>query len=176
MEDSRASQVALVIKKTPANAGDKRDAVSVPGWGRSCGGVNANPLSILAWKIPRTEKPVRQQFIRSRRIEYYWTFVGYLFFKYKLIYFNWRLITLQYYVAFAIHQHESTTGIHVFPILKPPPFSLPVPSLWIVSMHQAQASSIMHRTWNGDSFHIWYYRCFNVILPNHPTLAFTHGF
>ena len=71
MEDSRASQVALVIKKTPANAGDKRDAVSVPGWGRSCGGVNANPLSILAWKIPRTEKPVRQQFIRSRRIEYY---------------------------------------------------------------------------------------------------------
>ena len=32
------------------------------------------------------------------------------FLKYKFIYFNWRLITLQYYIGFAIHQHESATG------------------------------------------------------------------
>ena len=31
----------------------------------------------------------------------------FFFFKYKFIYFNWRLITLQYCIGFAIHQHES---------------------------------------------------------------------
>ena len=85
----------------------------------------------------------------------------FIYFYYKFIYFNWRLITLQYCLGFAIHQHESATGMHVFPILNPPPSSLPAPSLWVVSVHQPLASSIMHRTWTGDSFHIWYYICFN---------------
>ena len=76
------------------------------------------------------------------------------FFKYKFIYFNWRLITLQYCIGFAIHQHESATGIHMFPIPNPPPSSLPVPSLWVIPVHQPQATSIVHRTWTGDSFHI----------------------
>ena len=40
----RGSQVALVVKNLPANAGDVRDAGSIPGWGRSPGVGNGNPL------------------------------------------------------------------------------------------------------------------------------------
>ena len=94
--------------------------------------------------------------------------------KFKFIYFNWRLITLQYCICLAIHQHESATGVHVFPILNPPPASLPIPSLWVIPVHQPQASCILRWTWTGDSFLIWYYTCFNAILPNHPTLSLSH--
>ena len=98
----------------------------------------------------------------------------YFFFQCKCIYFNQRLITLQYCIGFAIHQHESTTGVHVFPTLNPPPSSLPIPSLWVIPVHQPRASCVMHQAWSGDSFHIWYYTCFNAILPNHPTLSLSH--
>ena len=81
------------------------------------------------------------------------------------------IFTLQYCIGFAIHQHESAMGVHVFPILNPAPTSLPILSLWVISVHQPQASCILHRTWTGDSLHIWYYTCFNAILPNHPLLS-----
>jgi len=83
-------------------------------------------------------------------------------------------LTLQYCIGFAIYQNESATGIPVFLILNLPPSSLPIPSLWVVPVHQPQASSIVHRTWTGDSFHIWYYTYLNAILPIHPTLSLSH--
>ena len=39
-----ASQLALVVKNPPANAGDGRDAGSIPGLGRPPGEGNSNPL------------------------------------------------------------------------------------------------------------------------------------
>ena len=98
-------------------------------------------------------------FMRILNINHYYTHIHFnfdflLFLKFKFIYFNWRLITLQYCIGFAIYQHESATGIHVFPVLNPPSSSLPVPSLWVIPVYQPQASSIMHGTWTGDLFHI----------------------
>ena len=40
----RASQVTLVVKNLPANAGDVRDEGSIPGSGKSPAGGNGNPL------------------------------------------------------------------------------------------------------------------------------------
>ena len=111
-----------------------------------------------------------QSFPESGSFLLFLNVLTYLFY----ICFNWRLITLQYCIGFAIHQHESATGIYVFSILNPPLSSLPVPSLWVISVHQPQASSIMHWTWTGNLFHIWYYTCFNAISPNHPTLSLSH--
>ena len=47
-----ASQVTLVVKNLPANAGDIRDADSIPGWGRSPGGGHSNPLQYLCLENP----------------------------------------------------------------------------------------------------------------------------
>ena len=47
-----ASQVALVVKNPPANAGDIRDTGSTPGSGRSPEEGMATHPSILAWRIP----------------------------------------------------------------------------------------------------------------------------
>ena len=86
--------------------------------------------------------------------ELYGSFVFsfYLFFFLFFIFFFY-FQTLHNCISFAKYHNESTTGIHVFPILNPPPSSLPIPSLWVVSVHQPQASSIVHRTWTGNSFH-----------------------
>ena len=48
----RASQVALVVKNPPANAGDIRDMDSIPGLERSPGGGHGNPLQYYCLENP----------------------------------------------------------------------------------------------------------------------------
>ena len=47
-----ASQVVLVVKNSPANAGDVRDKGSVPGSERSPGGGHGNPLQYSCLENP----------------------------------------------------------------------------------------------------------------------------
>ena len=76
------------------------------------------------------------------------------FFKYKFIYFNWRLITLQYCIGFAIHWHESATVVHVFPILKPRSH---LPPHTISQVHpRVPAPSILYHASNLDWWFISY--------------------
>ena len=63
-----ASQVTIVVKNPPAEAGDVRDAGSILGLGRSPGGGHATHSSILAWRIPGREEPGRMQSKASHRI------------------------------------------------------------------------------------------------------------
>ena len=57
--------VGSAVKTPPAKAGDMG---LIPGLGRSPGEGNVNPLSILGWRIPWTEKPGMLQFMGLQRV------------------------------------------------------------------------------------------------------------
>ena len=52
-DQGRASQVALVVKNLPANAGGIRDVCLIPGLARSPGGGHGNPLQYSCLENPR---------------------------------------------------------------------------------------------------------------------------
>ena len=76
----------------------------------------------------------------------------------KSIYFNWRIIALQYCDFFC---HTLTwishgyTCVHLPTILKPSPTSLPTISLCVVPEPWLWMSCFMHRTCTGHLFYIW---------------------
>ena len=53
---SKASQMALVVKNLPANAGDKTDSGSIPGSGRSPGGGHGNPFRYSCLENPHGQR------------------------------------------------------------------------------------------------------------------------
>ena len=52
IKNIKASEVVLVVKSMPANAGDIRDMGSVPGSGRFPGGGHGNPLQYSCLENP----------------------------------------------------------------------------------------------------------------------------
>ena len=67
-----ASQVVLVVKNPPAKAGDIRDSSLIPGWGRSPGGGNGNPLQYSCQENPTERVPGRLQSMGSQRVQHDW--------------------------------------------------------------------------------------------------------
>ena len=63
-----ASQVVLVVKNLPANAGDVRDSGLIPGLGRCLEDGMATHSNILAWKIPWTKELGRLHSDGSQRL------------------------------------------------------------------------------------------------------------
>ena len=59
--------MALVVKNPTANAGDIRDAGSIPGPGRSPGGGNVNPLQYSCLENPM-EGGAWQATVRLQRV------------------------------------------------------------------------------------------------------------
>ena len=51
-QNIRASQVALIVKYPPANAGDIKEVGSIPGLGRSLEGGHVNPLQLSCLENP----------------------------------------------------------------------------------------------------------------------------
>ena len=56
-DDLGFSQIVRVARNLPANAGDIRHPVLIPGLGRSPGGGHGYPLHYACWRILWTEEP-----------------------------------------------------------------------------------------------------------------------
>ena len=63
-----ASQLAVVVKNLPANAGDVRDVGSIPGCEDPLEQGIATHSSVLAWRIPCTEEPGSLWSIGSQKV------------------------------------------------------------------------------------------------------------
>ena len=89
-------------------------------------------------------------------------------------------------MVFAIHWHESAMGLPVFPILKPPPTFLPIPSHPIPHGHPSAPalSTLSHASnldWRSVSHMIIYmFQCYSLrsshphLLPQSPKVCSLH--
>ena len=81
----RASQVALVVKDTPASLGDVRDAGLIPGSGRSPGEGHGNPLQYFFLENSIYRAAWRAMVHRLHRVGHDWSNLAYTHILYTFI-------------------------------------------------------------------------------------------
>ena len=106
--------------------------------------------------------PVKGDKLYQPTWSFFFFFLIFLVFNFTILY--WFCHTLTWIC------HRYTRAPHPEPSSLLPPCTVPL------SRPTAPAPSIQYRASNltGGSFHIWYYTCFNAILPNYPTLSLSH--
>ena len=89
-----------------------------------------------------------------------------------LFFFFLLYFTLQYRVGFAIHRHESTTGVHAIPDMNPPPTSHLPPHNIPLGHPRAPAPSILYPAldidWRFISYMIVYMFQCHSLKSSHP--------
>ena len=107
-------------------------------------------------------------------IYHYFFFSIYIKILFLFFFFNFTILYWFCHISIWIH-HRYTRVPHPEPSSFLPPCTIPLghPSAPAPNFQYPVANPV-HRTWIGNSFHIWYYTCFNTILPNHPTLFLSH--
>ena len=125
--------MALVVKKLPANAGDKRDAGSISGLGGLPGEGHGNPLQYSCLEGPMDRGAWRATVHGVAR-------VGHNLATKRPLY--------NIVVVFAIQRHESATGAHVSPHPEPPSHLPPHP-IPLGCPRAPALSALLHRTCTG---------------------------
>ena len=180
--DNRVSQVVIVVKKSPANEGDIRDAGLIPGLWRSPGGRHTQPTH--TWRIPWTKEPGRLQSIASQRVGQDWSnFACPLWIITTYIYTTTKRTSwccypvTKWWLTLCNPMECSTPGYHILhylpefpqthvhwvsdaiqpfhPLLPPSPLSLIFPSIGVFSSEPALCISWPNHQFFGAQPSLW---------------------